>query len=154
MHPNPFIRVALPALAVLLAVTALAAERRATPAEAVQMVRKAVATIRKDGGARTYASITDRHGPFVARDLYVTVWGLDGTVRAHGLNPNMVGKNLLDLRDIDGKPFIRERMHTARTQASFWQDYQYTHPMSKRIEPKRMYCERLDDSVVCGGIYP
>jgi cytochrome c len=25
--------------------------------------------------------------------------------------------------------------------------------VSKKIEPKQMYCERLDDTVVCGGIY-
>jgi len=25
--------------------------------------------------------------------------------------------------------------------------------VSKKIEPKTAYCERLDDTVVCGGIY-
>jgi hypothetical protein len=25
--------------------------------------------------------------------------------------------------------------------------------VSKKIEPKSMYCEKLDDAVVCGGIY-
>jgi len=25
--------------------------------------------------------------------------------------------------------------------------------VSKKIEPKSMYCERLEDTVVCGGIY-
>ena len=130
-----------------------AGERKATEAEAIAMVKKAVATIRKAGRDKTYVRITDRHGEFVMHDLYVTVWGLDGTVRAHGLNANMVGKNLIDLKDIDGRPFIRERFELARTKPAFWQDYQYTHPETRRIEPKRMYCERLDDSVVCAGVY-
>ncbi len=38
-------------------------------------------------------------------------------------------------------------------QASFWQEYKFTDPMTHKIEPKQMYCERLDDAVVCGGIY-
>ena len=28
-----------------------------------------------------------------------------------------------------------------------------TDPMTRKVEPKEMYCERLDDVVVCGGIY-
>lgn len=147
------IRSVLSALAGSFALAASAQENTATSAEAVAMVKHAVATIRKDGDAKAYAAISDNRGPFVVRDLYITVWGLDGVVRAHGANPNMVGKNLIDLRDIDGKPFIRERLEKARTASAFWQDYQYTHPQTKKIEPKRMYCERLSDSVVCGGVY-
>ena len=26
-------------------------------------------------------------------------------------------------------------------------------PLTKKVEPKSMYCERLDETVVCGGIY-
>ena len=130
-----------------------AEERKATPAEAVAMVKKAITTIRKHGRQKAYAEISDRKSDFVVRDLYITVWGMDGTVRAHGANANMIGKNLIDLKDIDGKPFIRERLELARTKPTFWHDYQYTHPQTRKIEPKRMYCERLDDSVVCGGVY-
>jgi len=130
-----------------------AADRPATPDEAVAMVKKAVALIRQQGGPQAYPQISDQRGSFVLRDLYITVWGRDGVVRAHGLVPQMVGKNLIDLKDIDGRTFIRERMELARTHATFWQDYQYTHPVSRKIEPKRMYCESLVDSVVCGGVY-
>jgi signal transduction histidine kinase len=65
----------------------------------------------------------------------------------------MVGKNLIDLKDIDGKPFVRERVEMAKTKATFWQDYKFTNPENKKVEPKAMYCEKLDDTVVCGGIY-
>ena len=133
--------------------TVSAQEVKATPAEAIAKVKQAVSMIHKDGRQKAYAAISDPKGPFVERDLYITVWGQDGTVRAHGANRNMVGKNLIDLRDIDGKLFIRERLETAKTAATFWQNYKYTHPQTKKIEPKRMYWERLDDSVVCGGVY-
>jgi len=26
-------------------------------------------------------------------------------------------------------------------------------PVTKKVEPKEMYCERLDQTVVCGGVY-
>jgi cytochrome c len=26
-------------------------------------------------------------------------------------------------------------------------------PASKKIEPKQMYCERLNETAVCGGVY-
>jgi signal transduction histidine kinase len=127
--------------------------RRATPEQAVAMVKKAVATIRRDGRDKAYAAITQPRGGFVRGDLYITVWGLDGVVRAHGANANMVGKTLGDLRDIDGKLFIQERFQLASAKGKFWQAYKYTHPTTGKIEPKRVYCESLEDTVVCGGVY-
>ena len=130
-----------------------AQDKKATPAEAVAKVKKAVALIQKEGPAKAYVQINDKRGPFVVRDLYIAVYGLDGTVRAHGGNSNMIGKNLIELKDIDGKAFVRERIELAREKKAFWHEYQFTHPTTQKIEPKRMYCETLQDSVVCGGVY-
>jgi signal transduction histidine kinase len=65
----------------------------------------------------------------------------------------MVGRNLIDLRDIDGRPFVQERVDLAKTKAAFWQEYKFTNPVSRAVEPKQSYCEKLDATVVCGGIY-
>ena len=54
------------------------------------------------------------------RDLYLVVYGFDGKVWAHGFNEKMVGKVLIDLKDIDGKEFVRERTELAKTKSSFW----------------------------------
>ena len=64
-----------------------------------------------------------------------------------------LGKVVIDLKDIDGKEFVRERVELGKSKASFWQEYKFTDPMSKKIEPKQRYCERLDETVVCGGVY-
>jgi signal transduction histidine kinase len=126
---------------------------QASAKEAEAMVQKGVAYIKANGKDKAYAEISNKHGQFVDRDLYLTVWQFDGKVLAHGANEKMVGKMLIDMKDIDGKPFVRERMQLAKTKASFWQDYKFTNPVSKKVEPKAMYCERLDETVVCGGIY-
>ncbi|HXF47371.1 MAG TPA: cache domain-containing protein [Burkholderiaceae bacterium] len=145
---------ALVAAAACLAVAATAgAAEYATKEEAVAMVKKGIAFIKANGKDKGYAEITSKTSRFKDRDLYLVVYGLDGTVHAHGANEKMVGRNLIDLKDIDGKPFVRERVELAKAKASFWQDYKFTNPVTKAIEPKQMYCERLDDTVVCGGVY-
>ena len=65
----------------------------------------------------------------------------------------MVGRVLIDLKDVDGKEFVRERTELGRSKQSFWQDYKFTNPVTKKVEPKQMYCERLEETVVCGGVY-
>ena len=78
--------------------------------------------------------------------------GLKTTKSYRFFVPFRVG-NLIDLKDVDGKPFVKERVELAQSKGTFWQDYKFTNPVSKKIEPKQMYCEKLDDTVVCGGIY-
>ena len=141
------------ALAAVVAVAPARAQPGPTPADAVAMVKRAVKAIKRDGAAKVYPRIDDRTGPFADRDLYVVVTSMEGKVLATGANSHIVGKTMLDLRDIDGKPFVRERVELAKTKPSFWQTYQYMRPESGRIEPKRMYCERLQETVVCSGIY-
>lgn len=125
----------------------------AQPDDATAMVKKGVAFIKANGKDKGYAEISSKTSQFKKEDLYLVVYGLDGTVHAHGANEKMIGKNLIDLKDIDGKAFVKERVEMAKTKASFWQDYKFTNPESKKVEPKSMYCEKLDDTVVCGGIY-
>ena len=141
------------ALLSLAALPAFAAEGGATEADATAMVKKGVAFIKANGKDKGYAEITSKTGQFKDRDLYLVVYGLDGTVHAHGANEKMVGKNLIELKDVDGKAFVKERVELAKAKGSFWQDYKFTNPENKKIEPKAMYCERLEESVVCGGIY-
>ncbi len=131
----------------------MAAAGGATEADATGMVKKGVAFIKANGKDKGYAEITSKTGQFRHEDLYLVVYGLDGVVHAHGANEKMVGKNLIDLKDVDGKAFVRERVEMGKAKASFWQDYKFTNPENKKVEPKAMYCEKLDDTVVCGGIY-
>ncbi|WP_291013851.1 cache domain-containing protein [Hydrogenophaga sp.] len=140
-------------LASLVSVVSAHAMAAATADDATDMVKKGVSFIKANGGEKGHAEISNKEGQFRKDDLYLVVYGLDGTVRAHGANQKMVGKNLIELKDIDGKPFVKERVELAKAKGTFWQDYKFTNPVTKKIEPKSMYCEKLDDAVVCGGIY-
>jgi len=146
------LRLALAVAACALMPSLHAADGGATRADAEAMVKKAVAHIKKDGDTKAYADFTGKSPQFILQDLYIVVYRLDGTVLAHGSNSRMVGKNLIE-KDIDGKAFVKERMELSKTKGTFWQDYKFTNPENKKIEPKQMYCEKLNDTVVCGGIY-
>ena len=125
----------------------------ATKDEAVVMVKKAVAFVKAQGADKAYEAFDAKDGGFVDRDLYVVVYGYDGKVLAHGANAKLIGKDMSDAQDVDGKYYVKERLALAAKKVEFWQDYKFVNPVKKKIEPKQMYCEPLTDVAVCAGVY-
>jgi cytochrome c len=150
MRTRSLLTLALLALPLALAA---ATEEYGTAKEAEAMVGKAVAHIKSAGTAKAYADFTERAAGYADRDLYVVVYDLQGRVLAHGQNPKMVGKDLIDLRDPDGKQFVKERVDLARAKGKFWHDYKFTDPVTKKVLPKSTYCERVESTAVCVGVY-
>ena len=142
------------ALTLLVAVgTPALAGEFATKDDATAMVAKAVAFVQAQGPEKAYAEFTNKNAAFVDRDLYVVVYSMDGKVLAHGANAKLVGKDMMDATDVDGKPYVKERLALAAKKADFWQDYKFVNPVTKKIEPKQMFCHPLPDTAVCAGIY-
>jgi cytochrome c len=145
------------AIGALLSTTATTAADGFVPAtdkEAMAMVKKGVAFLKANGKDKAFAAINDRNNKdFHDRDLYLAAHTLDGVCVAHGTNEKMVGKNFISMTDMDGKEYIKERVEFAKAKGTFWTDYKFNNPVSKKIEPKTAYCERVDDVVVCGGVY-
>lgn len=137
------------------AMTVAAQEKKGTAAEATAMVEKAIVHIKKAGREKAFADINNPKGQFTDRDLYVVVYDLKGKVLAHGANVKMIGKDLIDLRDNDGKYFVKEHveMMSKSPNAKGWQDYKFMNPVSRAIEPKSMYLQRFEDVMVGCGIY-
>ena len=130
-----------------------AAEKRGTAAEAEALVKKAIAYMKANGKEAAFAEINNPKGRFTDRDLYIFVYDMNGKCVAHGLNLKMIGKDLAELKDADGKLFVKERIEIAKTNGKGWQDYKFTDPISKAIEHKRAYVEKYDDLIVGSGIY-
>ena len=141
--------------ALLLAIgfTGAHAADHGTATEATAMVGKAIEFIKKNGRDKAYVEINNPKGQFIDRDLYVVVYDLNGKVLAHGANARMIGKDLIDMRDPDGKYFVRERVAIAKGPGKGWQDYKFMNPVSRRIEPKSMYLQRFEDVIVGCGVY-
>jgi cytochrome c len=143
-------------LALMIGMPASAQDKsKGTAAEATAMVEKAIAHIKKVGREKAFADFSSKQAPWVDRDLYVVVYDMKGKVLAHGSNEKMVGKDVIELRDNDGKYFVKERveMMSKGPEAKGWQDYKFMNPVSRQIEPKQMYLRRFEDLIVGCGIY-
>ena len=146
--------IALGSVLVLLAHNAWSADGGATRDDATKMVKAGVAAIKAESADKIYAEISNKEKKWIKDDLYLVVYGMDGKSLAHGANAKQVGLDLMDRKDIDGKFFIRERVELAKSKPNgYWQEYKFTNPENKKIEPKEMYCEKLAETIVCGGIY-
>ncbi|MBY0268105.1 MAG: cache domain-containing protein [Burkholderiales bacterium] len=133
--------------------SAFAQESRATRTDAERMVRKGVEFLKKNGKEKAMKEITAPSRTFVDRDLYLVIYDTSGNCVAHGQNSRQAGMSLIDAKDADGKLFVKERVDLAKLQGKFWQDYKFTDPLSKKVLPKQMYCEKEGDMIVCGGVY-
>jgi cytochrome c len=139
-------------LVAFLSVSSNAKEQFATKKEAEAMVVKAVSAL-KTNRSKTLDEITAKDAKYADRDLYAVVYDMTGKVLAHGANNKMVGKDLIELKDPDGKEFVKERVELAKSKGKFWQEYKFTDPETKKLLPKEAYCEKADDLVVCAGVY-
>ncbi len=139
------------ALAVLTGVSA--AQKRGTTAEAEALVKRAIAFIKESGKEKAFDAFSDPKGRFVNGDLYVFVYDLNGKCLAHGGNIKMVGKDLVELKDADGKPFVQERIALVKEKGKGWQNYKWSNPVTKQIENKTAYVEKVDDFIVGCGAY-
>jgi len=121
--------------------------------DAVALVKKAAAHLNGAGKDKAMADFNDPKGQFVVKDLYVFVNDMNGNTLAHGGNPKLVGKNVMDLKDADGKPFIREMYDVAKSKGKGWVDYKWVNPVTKNIDAKSTYVEKVGETIVGSGIY-
>jgi cytochrome c len=133
--------------------SAHAANDHGTADEAVAMVQKAISAMKANGRDKIIAEINSRKGQFIDRDLYVVIYDMNGKNLAHGANPKMVGKDLIEIKDVDGKAYMRERIELVKAKGKGWQDYKFVNPVSKAIEAKSMYVVKIDDLIFGCGIY-
>lgn len=149
-------------LFVIMAAMVLTAVFAASPAlaaaptkdDAVKMVDAAVAYHKANGKAATVAEVAKQDGKFVkGPELFTFAIDLKGNVLAHPYNPKLVGKDMTDLKDADGKPFAKEMSDIANNKSSGWVEYKWTNPATKHIEPKATFVKKIDDVIYCCGIY-
>jgi TRAP transporter TAXI family solute receptor len=121
--------------------------------EAVAMVKRAQEMFQRSGAERTFKAITSKAKEFHDRDLYPFVYNLEGVNVAHGARPDLVGKDLIDFKDQNGKFLIREMVEVARNPGSGWVDYRWSNPITKKIEDKSAYVGKMGDYFVGVGVY-
>jgi cytochrome c len=130
------------------------AEELGTKNEAIAMVKLVQEQFKKDGPELTFKAVSDKSArEYHDRDLYPFIYDLKGICVAHGARPALIGKNLIDLKDQDGKYLIREMIKIAEGLENGWVDYEWPNPISNKIEHKSSYIEKMDGYFVGVGIY-
>jgi signal transduction histidine kinase len=124
-----------------------------TAAEAQAMVRKAVAYVKANGQEKAFDEFTNGKA-FKDRDMYIYAYDMTGKNLAHGANPKLVGKNLIELKDPDGKLLLPPLIEIAKTKGAGWSEpFKFRNPTSDKMEEKIAYIERVGDIFVGCGIY-
>jgi cytochrome c len=139
------------ALICIFIVTCVAAASFATgtPEQAKEMVEKAAAFYKANGKDKSISAFNDPKGQFRNDDLFIFMLDMNGMCYAHF---NLVGKSLFELRDADGKYFVKEQIEIAK-KGSGWVDYKWTNPTTKKIQQKTSFIKRVDDNhyIGCGA---
>ena len=121
--------------------------------EAKAMVEAAASLATAQGKDKAIAEINNPKSPFVKGDLYVFAYDMTATIVAHPVNPKLIGNNLYEVPDANGKLFRKEIVELAKTKGVGWVDYLYRNPTTKKVESKTTYLKKVGEIIICCGAY-
>ena len=138
---------------VATSVPSVSAAEFGTRNDAVAMVQRVQEKFKKEGPDATFKAINNK--VFLDRDLYPWVYRLsDGTNMADARFPAVRGKQLIDLRDQDGKFITREWIRIAETPPNRgWSNYRWPNPITNTVDDISSWVERMGDYLVGVGIH-
>jgi cytochrome c len=119
----------------------------------VGFVKKAAAFYKQNGMEKSFEEYSNPKGRFIEGELYIYAYDMKGTCVAHGANPKLIGQDLYEIQDVDGKYLIKELVKAAKNGSGFV-EYKWKNPKTGEIEQKLGYVEKLDENYFAGsGIY-
>lgn len=120
------------------------------------VVDRAAALITEQG-KDAFGRLRDKTGPFVFMDTYVFVVSPEGTELVNADLPSLEGRNLIDLKDLQGRPVIREEIDAAMKQGSAWLEVSWFKPGHNTPAPKQTFVRKArfgqETYIVGSGIY-
>jgi signal transduction histidine kinase len=102
-------------------------------------VERAAALVARQGPESACSSFTEPK--WMGGDYYVFISRVsDNVVVCHPVNATLVGVSQTDLRDVNGKYFVRDMADAANSAAGRgWVEYQWARPGQTTPEPKSAY---------------
>jgi signal transduction histidine kinase len=118
----------------------------------IDLVRKGYEFMKKAGkteAARVFSNKQDLD--FHYGDLFLRVYSMKGFCEAHGGNPDFIGQNRWDVKDEDGRYYIREMIEKGKNGGG-WINVRLKNSLYS------MYVEAIDlgveEYVISAGVYP
>ena len=136
--------------AVVLMISGASAAEYGSKADAKAMAEKAAAFFVANGKDKAFEAFNTGSDGFKDRDLYVFAYDDTGTCVAHGANKGLIGKNLIEFKDVDGKPLIREIVSVKDTG---WVEFKWKNPSTNEIQKKTSFIVRNGGLVFGVGAY-
>jgi signal transduction histidine kinase len=131
------------------------AAQKPAPQLIVQQVQAAAALVAKDG-VTSFAKFKGKDSAFIFGGTYIWIHDMNGKMRMHPVKPKMEGKDLLNLRDSNGKTIFVE-MNKVAAAGGGWVEYVWPKPGAKESSPKVSYVVQAkhgDEVLVVGcGVY-
>ncbi len=122
----------------------------------VDAVTDAIALIEKQGSA-AFKLFHDPTGPFRAKDAYIFVVDANGVDLVNPGFPNLEGRNIMDVKDTQGKFLIREMFKVVQDFGSGWVDYMWPKPGESVSTQKSSYVSKAQlggETLLVGcGVY-
>ncbi len=129
-------------------------DRKITEEDLQNFVKEAVAYAKIYGKQDACNEFKDKDGLFNRGELYIYAYDFNGICLSHGSNPNLIGKDLSQLKDPNGIRIIYEMIKILQRDGAGWLKFYWFHPINKRITPKLGYFEKVDSTWWLGsGIY-
>lgn len=125
--------------------------------EFIEDVVNHAATLVKEEGRKAFDLLRDRKGPFVFMDTYVFVDSPDGVELVNPAQPSLEGKNLLELKDLQGNPLAQLEIDAAMTKGMAWLEGYWYKPGDNIPALKQTFVRKVQSGketyIVGSGFY-
>jgi len=135
---------------VFISVNTHAYAEDSTPDQAMAMAKKAAEYVKEHGAEKAAEEFNKAESEFIDNDLYVFAIDEDGVFLSHPIKPALVGRDMIDLKDVEGTPLIE---NFTLVEGEGWSHYKWPHPVSGDILPKQSYIINIDGFILGVGAY-
>lgn len=127
-----------------------------TPKMVIDKVNSAAALLVKDGKG-AFAKFKGKGSEYIFGGTYIWIHDINGVMQMHPVKPKMEGKQLLGLKDENGKLFFVEMNNLVKEKGSGWVIYVWPKPGAEETSPKVSYVKLVkvgeEELVVGCGVY-
>jgi signal transduction histidine kinase len=119
-------------------------------------VNEAVEVLLNEGKEAAFARFNDKTDKFIFLNSYIFIKTMEGVEVLNPFSPQLIGKNIIDKQDSNGKYFVKEELKILQTQESCWMDYMWPKPGSEEASPKISYVKKAEverETLVVGAGY-
>ncbi len=121
------------------------------------LVDKAAALI-EGKGKDAFPEFKKKDSEWYKGETYIFVYDMNVIILMHPTHPELEGKNLTNMKDVNGKLWMQEFIETAKTNGSGWVDYMWFKPGEDQPSKKISYIKKAKmpdgEMVIVGaGIY-